>query len=206
MTAFSYEKSILLREPRLARAKFLGWLGEIHKILVPMDFASDYKAIIPWVKDLANRFNATIYLLYVSYYPTFYVNINLESYEAEVQVAAKKQMSTIIEDFFNDFSKLEARLEFGQPAEKILEVAENEKIDMVIMGMSNRKATVFGSVSLKVVQSALCPVVIVCPLDSNIPQTEPTPFGPSRTRFLRATSSCLRQQTTISTLARLKKA
>jgi nucleotide-binding universal stress UspA family protein len=138
----------------------------IQKILFPIDFASDYKTIIPWVQDVANKFNATVYLLFVaqhvSYFPTFYVNINYESFQAEVQVAARKEMAAIVKDFFKDFPKLETRVEFGSPAEKILEVAEKEKIDMIIMGTSGGKG-IFGSVALKVVQSALCPVVTIHP-------------------------------------------
>jgi nucleotide-binding universal stress UspA family protein len=139
---------------------------QIQSILFPIDLASDYKTIIPWVQDVAHKFNATVYLLYVaqpvSYFPSFYVNIDMESFQAEVQVAARKQMAAIAKDLLKVFPKLETRVEFGPPAEKILEVAEKEKIDMIIMGTSGRKG-IFGSVALKVVQSALCPVVTIHP-------------------------------------------
>jgi nucleotide-binding universal stress UspA family protein len=164
MVAIFYENAILCNELVPALARISGLVGEIHKILVPLDFASDYKAIIPWVQDFAQEFNATLYLLYVPYFPTFYVNINLDTYQAEVQVAAREQMSNTVGNFFKDFSKLETRVEFGPPAAKILEVAEKEKMDMVIMGTGSRNGrerAFFGSVALKVVQSALCPVVTI---------------------------------------------
>jgi hypothetical protein len=47
MVAIFYENPILGNELVLARARVSGLVGEIQKILVPIDFASDYKAIIP---------------------------------------------------------------------------------------------------------------------------------------------------------------
>lgn len=141
-------------------------MKQIQKILVPLDLASDYKTIIPWVQDVAHEFNATVYLLYVaqpvSYFPSFYVNVDMESFHAEVQVAARKQMAAIAKDLLRVFPKLETRVEFGSPAEKILAVAEQEKMDMIIMGTSGREG-IFGSVALKVMQSALCPVMTIHP-------------------------------------------
>jgi nucleotide-binding universal stress UspA family protein len=145
-------------------------MKQIQKILFPIDLASDYKTIIPWVQDLARKFKATIYLLYVAqpvtYFPAFYVNINMEVFEAELEVAAKKRMAAVVQDFFTAFPHLETRVEFGSPAAKILEVAEKEKIDLIIMGTQGRKGmqrVILGSVAFKVVQSALCPVMTIHP-------------------------------------------
>jgi nucleotide-binding universal stress UspA family protein len=139
---------------------------QIKKILVPLDLASDYKTIFPWVQEVAHKFSAAVYLLYVaqpvSYFPSFYVNIDMESFHAEVQVAARKQMAALAQDLLRIFPKLETRVEFGSTAEKILAVAEKEKMDMIIMGTSGREG-IFGSVALKVVQAALCPVVTIHP-------------------------------------------
>jgi nucleotide-binding universal stress UspA family protein len=147
-------------------------MKQIKKILVPLDLASDYQTIIPWVRDVARKFNATVYLLYVaqpvSYFPSFYVNIDMESFHAEVQVAARKQMAALAQDLLKVFPKLETRVEFGAPAEKILAVAEQEKMDMIVMGTSGREG-IFGSLALKVVQAAFCPVLTIHPLLSDIP-------------------------------------
>ncbi len=145
-------------------------LKQIQKILFPIDLDSDYKAIIPLVQDLASKFNATIFLLYVAppvtSFPSFYVNINIASFEAQVRLSARKQMAAIVKDFFTEFPKLQNRVEFGHPAEKILEVVEHEEIDMIIMGAHGRQGiepAIFGSVAFKVVQSALCTVVTIHP-------------------------------------------
>ena len=147
-------------------------MKQIQKILVPIDLASDYKSIIPWVQDVAHRFNAAVFLLYVaqpvSYFPSFYVNIDMESFHAEVQVAAREKMAAIAQDLRGAFPKLQTRVEFGPPAEKILAVAEKEKMDMIIMGTSGREG-VFGSVALKVMQTALCPVLTIHPAEGESP-------------------------------------
>ena len=54
----------------------------------------------------------------------------------------------------------------GSPAEKIVELVEKEKIDMIIMGAHGRKGldrAIFGSVADKVVKSAPCPVLTIHP-------------------------------------------
>jgi nucleotide-binding universal stress UspA family protein len=145
-------------------------LKKIQKILFPLDLDSDYQTIIPLVQDLARRFNAAILLLYVAppvtLFPSFYVNINMATFEAEVQVAAMQHMVAIVQEFFQDFPQLETRVELGHPADKILEVAQQEEIDLIIMGTHGRRGVeraVFGSVAFKMVQSAPCTIVIIHP-------------------------------------------
>ncbi|MEJ2673130.1 MAG: universal stress protein [Deltaproteobacteria bacterium] len=143
---------------------------QIQKILFPLDLDSDYKDIIPWVQNLASKFNATILLLYVAQpvtlFPSFYVNINMASFEAEAQLSARKKMAALVKDFFADFPKLETLVELGHPVDKILEVVERQEIDMIIMGTHGRQGmgrAILGSVAFKVVQSALGAVVLINP-------------------------------------------
>jgi len=54
----------------------------------------------------------------------------------------------------------------GSPAEKILELAQQENIDLIIMGAHGRKGlerVFFGSVADKVVTGAPCPVLTIHP-------------------------------------------
>jgi nucleotide-binding universal stress UspA family protein len=145
-------------------------LRQIQRILFPLDLDSDYKAIIPLVKDLASKFNAAIFILYVAQpltrFPSFYVNLNMAGFEAEARLSAGKQLAAIVKDIFIDFPKVETRVEYGHPAEKILEVSEQEEIDLIIMGTHGRQGierAIFGSVAFKVVQAAPCTVVTIHP-------------------------------------------
>jgi nucleotide-binding universal stress UspA family protein len=145
-------------------------LRPIQKILFPIDLDADGKRVIPVVQDLASKYNAAIFLFYVvqpvTSFPSFYVNLDVASIEAEALLLAKNQMAALAEEFFSDFPKLETRVEFGDPAEKILEVVEHEEIDMIIMGTHGRKGierAILGSVAFEVVQSAPCTVVTIHP-------------------------------------------
>lgn len=59
--------------------------------------------------------------------------------------------------------KILTRFEKGEPAEKIVEVAERENFELIVMGSRGLggKVSALGSVSSRVADTASCPVVIV---------------------------------------------
>lgn len=146
-------------------------MKRIHKILFPIDFASHYETLVPWVHTFADKFEATVLVLFVtqdlSTFSTFYVpHGNIESFQQQAMEAAKKRMAAAVQEHFQGFAKLETRVEIGVPAAKILEVAKKEGIDLIVMGAHGRKGlerAIFGSVADKVVQGAHCPVLTVHP-------------------------------------------
>jgi len=146
-------------------------MKQVQRILFPIDFASHFESMLPWVKTFADKFGATVYVLFVaqdlSNFSTFYVpHGNIQSFQQEALDSARKKMAADAQELFKGFAKLETRVELGSPAEKILEVAKKEKIDMIIMGAHGRKGlerAIFGSVADKVVQSAPCPVMTIHP-------------------------------------------
>lgn len=59
---------------------------------------------------------------------------------------------------------LEMKVAYGDPAEELLEVADRENIDVIVIGSSGKgflKRRVLGSVSHKVVKNAKCSVYVV---------------------------------------------
>jgi nucleotide-binding universal stress UspA family protein len=146
-------------------------MKQVQKILFPIDFASHFESLVPWVSTFAEKFDATVYVLFVtqdlSNFSTFFVpHGNIQSFQEEAVNSARKKMAGVVQEFFKGFPKLETRVEVGTPAEKIMELAKKEKIDMVIMGAHGRKGlekAIFGSVADKVVTSAPCPVLTIHP-------------------------------------------
>lgn len=146
-------------------------MKKVQKILFPIDFASHFETLVPWVATFAEKFGATVYVLFVtqdlSNFSTFFVpHANIQSFQEEAVNSAKKKMVAAAQEFFKGFSKLETRVDVGSPAAKILELADKEKIDLIIMGVHGRKGidrAIFGSVADKVVQSAPCPVLTIRP-------------------------------------------
>ena len=146
-------------------------MKKVQKILFPIDFAANFETMLPWVSTFADKFGATVYVVFVtqdlSNFSTFYVpHGNIQSFQQEALDSARKRMAAVKQEFFSKFPKLETRVELGSPAEKILELAKKEKIDLIIMGAHGRKGlerAIFGSVADKVVQSAPCPVMTIHP-------------------------------------------
>jgi nucleotide-binding universal stress UspA family protein len=146
-------------------------MKQIKKILFPIDFTSHFESLLPWVSTFARKFDATVYVLFVTQdmanFSTFYVpHANIEDFQQQAIDSARKKMAAEVQESFKDFPKLETRVESGSAAAKILELAQKEKIDLIIMGAHGRKGldrAIFGSVADKVVQSAPCPVLTIHP-------------------------------------------
>jgi nucleotide-binding universal stress UspA family protein len=146
-------------------------MKQVNKILFPIDFATNFETFLPWVSTFAGKFDATVYVLFVaqdlSNFASFYVpHGNIKDFQQQALDSANKRMAAAVEEFFKKFPKLETRVELGSPAEKIMETAKAEKIDMIIMGAHGRKGldrVIFGSVVDKVLQGAPCPVLTIHP-------------------------------------------
>lgn len=145
-------------------------MKQVQKILFPIDFASNFETLIPWVETLADKFGATVYVLFVaqdlSHFATYVPHGNIEDFQQQALGSAGKKMASAAQEFFKTFPKLETRVELGAPAEKILAFVQKEKIDMVIMGVHGRSGLdrmIFGSVANKVVKGASCPVLTIHP-------------------------------------------
>jgi nucleotide-binding universal stress UspA family protein len=146
-------------------------MKQVKKILFPIDFAENYDTLLPWVSTFVEKFDATLYVVFVaqdlSSYSTFYVpHGNIQSFQEEAVASATKRMAAVLKEHFSSFPKLETKVLTGAPAEKILEVAKKENIDLIIMGAHGRKGlerVFFGSVADKVVTAALCPVMTIHP-------------------------------------------
>lgn len=146
-------------------------MKKIEKVLFPIDFSENFEVLLPWVATIVNTFDATLYVLFVAQDLADFSAIhvphgNLQQFQKEVLDAAQKKMSATAQEAFKDFKKLEPRVAQGAPADKILEVAKQEKVDLIIMGTHGRKGlerAIFGSVCDKVVRNAPCPVLTINP-------------------------------------------
>ena len=146
-------------------------MKKIEKILFPIDFAESFDTLLPWVSTFVKNFDATLYVLFVAQsladYSSFYVpHGNLQQFQEEALKAAQKKMSGAAKQEFKAFKKVQAMVAQGSPADKIIETAKKEGIDLIIMGTHGRKGlelAIFGSVCDKVVRNAPCPVLTINP-------------------------------------------
>ncbi|MFP3866645.1 MAG: universal stress protein [Desulfobacteraceae bacterium] len=145
---------------------------QVQKILFPIDFSESCEKYVPWVVTIAKKFDATVYLISVtpdvSSFASFYApHANIKGFQEEIKTGAEKKLKEFIAIHLKALPKVETRLATGKADERILEVARQEKVDMIIMGSHGRtglERTIFGSVAEKVIKNATCPVLTIRPV------------------------------------------
>ena len=146
-------------------------MKEIKKILFPVDLTENFQALIPWVVTFVNKFDSALEVLFVTQdlaeFSSFHVpHVNIKSFQEEVMKAAQQKIGQVVAESFKGLPQVEAKVAVGSPADKILEAAQQGKVDLIIMGTHGRKGlerTIFGSVCEKVVRGAACPVLTLNP-------------------------------------------
>ena len=143
---------------------------EIKKILCPVDFSQATEKVIDYAKLLAGVLNAEIVLLYVSptmnRYGMFQVSDgDISNFVSAILDGAKDKMDEFLETKLSGV-KASGRVEVGYAAELIVDAAETEEADMILMGTHGRKGIdriLFGSVAEKVIKTAKIPVMTIRP-------------------------------------------
>ena len=146
------------------------FMGEIKKILVPIDFSPASPVLVPYVKTLGQKLGAEVHLFYVvqslAYFGGFYVpHTSIQKFEDEILKGAERKMDDFVEDHFEDFP-VQTHILTGDVAEEIINFAKKEGFDLILMGTHGRKGldkVIFGSVAEKVVKGAPCPVLTINP-------------------------------------------
>ncbi|TVQ97466.1 MAG: universal stress protein [Desulfovibrionales bacterium] len=148
---------------------------EMRKILCAIDFSEVSPMVAGYANSLAKAFGAEVILLYsapsLNQYVSFHVPPNsIETFVGEIVSGAEQSMEAFISQYLPDIN-VTGRVVSGYAAEEIVKCADEENVDMVVMGTHGRKGIdriLFGSVAEKVVKSANCPVLTLrpfCPVD-----------------------------------------
>jgi universal stress protein A len=142
---------------------------ELHHILAPTDFSEHSQQAIQYARELAQAFGATLVLVHVVELPPYPIEglppsqlggTLLEDLEQQAtsdlaQVLAQEAEVTVVR-----------RVVVGIPYRRIVEVAADEKVDLIVMATHGRTGfshLFMGSVAEKVVRAAPCPVLTICP-------------------------------------------
>lgn len=145
----------------------------IKNILVPTDGSNHAKKAIDYASDLASKYGATVHLMHVI--PQSEIPEGLDRYmEVERIEAPREEVLKKIGDGIIKAGLTEARARgvkdvkssvvIGDPAEKIVEFAKENGVDMIIIGsrgLGAMKGILLGSVSSKVCHVAECTCVTV---------------------------------------------
>ncbi len=145
-------------------------MAEVKKILCAVDFSDMSSRVADYAQTIAVSMNSSVKVVYVapslSQYVGFHVPpTSIENFVGEIVSGAEKTMDIFIQE---NFSEIEAtgHVLTGYAAEEILKYADQENMDMIIMGTHGRKGidrVLFGSVAEKIVKSAPIPVLTIRP-------------------------------------------
>jgi nucleotide-binding universal stress UspA family protein len=164
------------------------------KVLVPLDGSELAEAVLPYVEDLGKRCAAEVILLQVVATPPDRATaiyrplkgdmptpplpesaedvtvaqhpIYQEQEMASLRAEAERSLARTKEHLSQAGLKVHVEVLFGRPAEKIVEYAMKEKVDLIAMathGRSGFSRWVFGSVAEKVLRAIPLPVLLIRP-------------------------------------------
>jgi len=144
---------------------------EIKRILYPCDFTGCSFQVLPYVRSMAEKYGAEIYLLYVARNLHLYTSARKQHKSSSTLIEKTlKELKVMVEQFCDkhllDCPNFRQLVAVGDPGEEIVKTVEKEKIDLVIMGTHGRKGleqTLFGTVAHYVVTHSKAPVLIVNP-------------------------------------------
>ncbi len=140
----------------------------IRKILFPYDFSAGSLEPVEMLRSIAGIGEAEILVLHavdVEIPPVYYtagvtsiLQLDPELYE-RVEKKMKKELGKPLEGF-----KVKYFVREGRAVDRIREAAEEEKVDLIVMGSAGSHGVgdfLFGSTSARVIQKAVCPVLVI---------------------------------------------
>jgi universal stress protein A len=147
-------------------------MTKLSRILVPVDFSGCSRAALRHAAMLGKSFGATIDLLYVWEAPAFVAPEAMIGAAGTTQTLAQlagDQARTAMKEFVTQAREdgievANTRVEQGDPARTIVEIAEEGDYDLVAMGTHGRSGfahLLLGSVAEKVVRRSPKPVLTV---------------------------------------------
>jgi nucleotide-binding universal stress UspA family protein len=140
------------------------------KILFPVDLSEVSPRVVPYVREMAEKFEAEVHLLFVArilqHFTSIYVpHPSVSKFEEELLEGAEKKLQEFTEEYFKDVP-CRGKVILGDAAQEVLNYVQSENIDLVIMGTHGRKGLehiIFGSVAERVVKHSPVPVLTVNP-------------------------------------------
>jgi universal stress protein A len=144
---------------------------EIRQILAPTDFSEFSKQAIDYALALAQTFDAKLLLLHVIEMPAYPVegfvppSIGTTLLE-DLERQARFDLAQVLPAAPDAKVEVMRQVVVGTPYRTIVEVAEAEKVDLIVMATHGRTGLshlVMGSVAERVVRTAPCPVLTVRP-------------------------------------------
>jgi nucleotide-binding universal stress UspA family protein len=141
---------------------------DVQRILVPVDFSENARAVLEWAAHLAEEHASRVVLLHVYHLPVEFQQLEgaylPPDFWSNVKNEAEQQIGRYAEELRGRGIEVEALVREGYPATVIIEEAESQRADLVVIGTHGHtglKHLLLGSIAERVVQKAPCPVLTV---------------------------------------------
>ena len=143
---------------------------ELKKILCAVDLMDTVNPAVEYAKMLADMSGASVSVIYVISSRSTYENLQVPVEEIakgmrRIWSRSREDMDAFVAAHFPGVDATGFIYE-GKPAEKIVEIAREQDVDMIVMGTHAREGLdrlFFGSMANEVVKSSKCPVMTIRP-------------------------------------------
>jgi len=151
--------------------------GVVHSILLPVDGSALAEAAIPYAKELARRFDATIHLVRVAETPEIYSLLSVPAgapASADVLNQLAQQLVETATGYVNELAerlrgeglRVEPHVLEGLAPEQLLAYERERQPSLVVMathGRSGLSRVVFGSVAERLLREGTVPLLLIRP-------------------------------------------
>jgi universal stress protein A len=155
---------------------------KIERILVPVDFSESSQETLRYACEIARDRAAKLYILHVIHQRIIDTlhHMSAMGYKGDFPEVLKEVVKERMDEL-DRFLPQEARegmeVEFevrkGKPADEVIKMAREKRIDLIILGTVGRssiEAVLVGSVARHVTNHAPCPVLLVRPVQHDFIQ------------------------------------
>jgi len=144
---------------------------DIRHILAPTDFSDYSKKALSDALELAQTFGAKLSLLHVIEPPPYPIEGFAPSAVGadllgDLERQASAELAPVLPDAQEATIEVTRAVAIGAPSRKIVETAEAEHVDLIVMATHGRTGLshlLIGSVAERVVRTAPCPVLTIRP-------------------------------------------
>lgn len=145
-------------------------MEKVKTIVVPIDFLENSQKLVDYALYIAGALQANLHLVHVvGIYPNeamFGVPVFNQEYREAYMKKAHEHMDEMLATVKEKNPEAKGSIIVGDPLDEIVDFADKEKADMIVIATHGAKGIekiLLGSVAMRVVKLARCPVLMMNP-------------------------------------------
>ena len=143
---------------------------EIKKVVVPVDFSSTTDKVVDYAMPVADKLGAEVLFFHAINdflgYDMMLAHPSFIGMTNDLEKESKERIDSLVEEYKDREYGVGGDVTIGDAAEEIIEYAQEQNADMIIIGTHGVKGLekiLMGSTAERVVKNAHCPVLIFNP-------------------------------------------